>query len=46
MVAYTKPQQTKVERRKRQAKKREREIRSSLSIFDLKDGNLQASGKQ
>ena len=38
MVAYTKPQQ-----RKKEASKRlrgEREIRSSLSILDLKDGKL------
>ena len=37
---------TKEERSKRIAKRREREIRSSLVIFNLKDGKLQDSGKQ
>ena len=36
---------TKEERRKRKAKKK-REIRSSLLIFDLKDGKFWDSGKQ
>ena len=35
----------KEEKRKRKGK-REREIRSSLLILDLKDGRLQDSGKQ
>ena len=34
------------ERRKRKPKRRERGVRSSLLILDLKDGKLQDSGKQ
>ena len=41
MVAYTKE-----ERRERKTKRREKEIRSSLLILDLKDGRLQDLGKQ
>ena len=37
MVTYTKPK-TKEERRKQKAKRKGREIRSSLLILDLKDG--------
>ena len=44
IVAYTKPQQLKKEEGKRL--RGEREIKSSLSILDLKDGKLQDSGKQ
>ena len=39
MVAYTKPQQRKKEERERLRGKRD-QIRSSLLIFDLKDGKL------
>ena len=39
MATYTKPQQW-------EKGKRDREISSSLLIFDLKDGKLQDSGKQ
>ena len=38
MVAYTKPQQRKKEESERL--RREREIRSSLLVLDLKDGKL------
>ena len=38
MVAYTKPQQRKLEESERL--RRKREIRSSLLILDLKDGKL------
>ena len=44
IVAYTRPQQLKKEEGKRL--RGEREIKSSLSILDLKDGKLQDSGKQ
>ena len=37
---------TNKERRERKAKRREREVRSSLSILDLKGGKLLDSGKQ
>ena len=37
---------TKEERRTRKAKRRERGIRSSLLISDLKEGKLQDSGKE
>ena len=36
----------KEERRKRKAKRREREIRSNLLILDLNDGKLKRSGQQ
>ena len=38
MVAYAKPQQWKKEESERLRREREREIRSSLLISDLKDG--------
>ena len=44
MTAYTKPPQWKKEEIERL--RGERAIRSSLLILDLKDGNLQDSGKQ
>ena len=37
---------TKEESRKRKGKRREREIRSSLLILDLKEGKLQDSGRK
>ena len=44
MVAYTKPQQGMKEESERL--RREREIRSSLLILDLKDGKWHDSAKQ
>ena len=39
-MAYTKPQQKKKEESERLRGEREREIRSSLLVLDLKDGKL------
>ena len=46
MLAYRKPQDRKKEEHERLRGEREREIRSTLLILDLKDGKLQDSGKQ